>query len=485
MAWLGVVGAGHAAIPTSERAVLIALYANTNGASWDNRTNWNGAAGTECTWFGVTCSTGNANVVALSLPGNGLIGTLPTTLNQLTALREFHAYGNQLNGAIPSLAGLAALQSFDVGVNQLTGVIPSLNGLTALRYFFVGSNRLTGTIPSLAGLTALQDFHTNNNQLTGTIPSLAGRTTLRFFYVDNNQLTGTIPSLTGLTALQVFHVNKNQLSGTIPPLTGLIALREFNVHSNRLTGAIPSLAGLTLNTARSQLCPNGLTLSIDPAWDAATYGETWDVGCSQVLLLSPPATLHKAGHATFSASVLVGTPASIAPIRFSSLSPEVCTINATTGEAIVLPNPPSPFCNIAADKAGDASVNSAAQQAVSKRISALSGDCRLDVNGDGELEADIDGLLILRSLNGFRGSSLIAGLTLTGTRTSAPAIESFLAVQDFRVRDTPPGVASTSDGLVLYRYLLQLIDSSLVAGSELVGSDPDVARTRFARWCTP
>ena len=38
----------QAAIPASERAVLDALYASTNGAGWVNKTGWGGAAGTEC-----------------------------------------------------------------------------------------------------------------------------------------------------------------------------------------------------------------------------------------------------------------------------------------------------------------------------------------------------------------------------------------------------------------------------------------------------
>jgi len=41
-----------AAIPAAERQALIDLYNSTNGASWTTITNWNGAAGTENTWFG-------------------------------------------------------------------------------------------------------------------------------------------------------------------------------------------------------------------------------------------------------------------------------------------------------------------------------------------------------------------------------------------------------------------------------------------------
>jgi Leucine-rich repeat (LRR) protein len=550
-------GASHA-IPASERAVLLAIYSSTNGAGWGTSTNWNGPVGTECTWYGVTCNAGNANVVAIDLRVNQLTGVIPS-LTGLTALTNFNVSANQLTGAIPALTGLTALVSFDVSRNQLTGAIPSLTGvtallsfdvsrnqltgaipsltgltaligfntssnqltgaipvltgLTALRVFSVSNNQLTGSIPALTGLTALREFYVNNNQLTGAIPALTELTALRYFdaasnlltgaipsltglialegfFVTSNKLTGAIPALTGLTALQYFYATDNQLTGSIPALTGLTALRSFFVDNNQLTGAVPSLAGLALNPNASRLCPNQLTPSIDPAWDAATPGTTWSIGCTaplpqQVLLVSVPATFFVAGRATFSASVQAGTPVSGPPIRYSSLTPEVCTINTDTGEAIALPNPASPFCDIAANKAGDATVNSAVQQVARKRLSALSASCRLDVNGDGVLQAGIDGLLILRYLSGFRGAGLISGLTLVGTRDTAPAIESFLATQNLNVRDTPAGVASPSDGLVLYRYLQPLLGSAMVAGSELSGSDPDLARSRFAGWCTP
>ncbi len=44
----------YGAIPVSEKNALIALYNSTNGPGWTDSTNWNGASGTEGTWYGVT-----------------------------------------------------------------------------------------------------------------------------------------------------------------------------------------------------------------------------------------------------------------------------------------------------------------------------------------------------------------------------------------------------------------------------------------------
>src|SRR5215207_7623589 len=93
-------------IPASEREVLLALYANTNGATWTVRTNWNGPVGSECQWFGVVCNSAGNAVNVVSLPNNNLAGTLPANLNALTHLGIFDGSDNQLTGPIPALTGL-------------------------------------------------------------------------------------------------------------------------------------------------------------------------------------------------------------------------------------------------------------------------------------------------------------------------------------------------------------------------------------------
>src|SRR5262252_9192322 len=90
--------ATHAAIPASQRAVLLILYTSTNGGNWTTRTNWNGSAGTECTWFGVTCDSTGSTVTGINLSQNNLTGTLPS-LSGLTNLQQFVVASNQLTGA--------------------------------------------------------------------------------------------------------------------------------------------------------------------------------------------------------------------------------------------------------------------------------------------------------------------------------------------------------------------------------------------------
>ena len=64
-------------IPATEREALVALYNVTGGANWTDSTDWLGAEGTECTWFGVTCHDEDNNLRHLALRNNNLIGTIP------------------------------------------------------------------------------------------------------------------------------------------------------------------------------------------------------------------------------------------------------------------------------------------------------------------------------------------------------------------------------------------------------------------------
>jgi Leucine-rich repeat (LRR) protein len=256
----------NAAIPASERNALIAFYNSTNGNSWIDNTGWNGAAGTECSWFGVQCDNGATTVIILFLPANGLSGTLPAltglphlqelyvqdnaiggtlpALAQLVDLNEFYANGNQFTGQIPALSGLTALVNFDVSGNQLSGGLPAFTGLTSLAYFNAEDNTLSGSVPSLAGLSALQIIAVDSNNLSGNLPSLAGLPSLQQVGLSYNQFTGTIPPLSGIAGLTYISVAANQLTGSLPSLTGLTQLQGFDASLNQLSGTIPSLTGL-------------------------------------------------------------------------------------------------------------------------------------------------------------------------------------------------------------------------------------------------
>jgi len=74
-------------IPKTECNALVALYNNTYGPGWTNKTGWLSTT-TPCStpWYGVTCSGGH--VTELNLSSNNLAGSIPTTLSSLGSLRQ-------------------------------------------------------------------------------------------------------------------------------------------------------------------------------------------------------------------------------------------------------------------------------------------------------------------------------------------------------------------------------------------------------------
>ena len=114
---------------STDRAALVALYNATSGASWTNNSNWL-SDNPIYTWRGVTVD-GNGRVTRLSLPSNGLSGSLPV----------------KVGWSSPSWPG------WDLNGNSLTGTIPSeLGSLTRLSSLYLNDNQLSGSLPSQLGL---------------------------------------------------------------------------------------------------------------------------------------------------------------------------------------------------------------------------------------------------------------------------------------------------------------------------------------------
>ena len=359
----------HAAIPSSQRAVLENIYAQTSGVHWFNQQGWGGAPGTECSWSGVTCNAAGTRVTGLDLSDKGLYGVLPALdglpdlesfvvrqvasggigpynwlfgnippLRGLKKLNTFILHNTYVSGDVPSLADMPALEHFECSSCALNGHIGSLHGDTHLKYFEVTGNALSGnldgSLPSLAGLSQLEYFRVMGD-FTGELPDLDGLTQLQTFVVIGDRMTGGLPDLVDLPNLQTFEVHSfvsgefgqwanlpglqkfdvsdNVLTGSIPALAGAPDLQEFYVRGNRLTGNFPSLTGLdslkyidvaynhiegslpdpsqgfvdraTAATRIDGLCPNLLAPASDPPsqtdldWNAITKTTPWSKDC--------------------------------------------------------------------------------------------------------------------------------------------------------------------------------------------------------------
>ena len=121
----------------TDKAALVAFYTATDGANWTTSTNWNSVEPLS-SWYGVTTNS-DGRVTRLVLNNNGLDGTLPTALGDLSELEQLNLQDNALSGALPSeLADLDSLQSLLLERSRaLSGALPDglreLTNLTSVR----------------------------------------------------------------------------------------------------------------------------------------------------------------------------------------------------------------------------------------------------------------------------------------------------------------------------------------------------------------
>ena len=259
----GVVNCSDTPV-SGDRAALVALYNATDGPNWTNNTNWlsNRPLGE---WHGVTTDA-NGRVTRLILDRNGLSGSIPTELGNLTNLTGLYLIRNQLSGSIPTeLGNLTNLTALNLSFNELSGSIPTeLGSLTNLTGLNLRDNQLSGPLPSsLGNLSNLTTLYLYTNQLSGPLPSSLGNlTNLKLLDLSINQLSGSIPTELGnLTNLTALGLGANQLSGSIPTELGnLTNLTQLILSGTQLSGSIPAELG-NLTNLQSLFLSNNAGLS--------------------------------------------------------------------------------------------------------------------------------------------------------------------------------------------------------------------------------
>lgn len=228
----------------SDRAALMALYEATDGANWDDNTNWGTGADLD-DWYGVwTNSAGRVTQVVIR--DNGLSGHMPAALQGLGALRRLDLSQNaDLSGGIPpELGNLGQLRTLAILSTAVSGEIPSeLGNLSSLRNLDLRHNSMSGGIPpELGNLSSLEILYLIDIGLSGPIPpELGSLSTLRWMHLGSNSLSGQIPSELGnLTGVEDLFLAGNALSGGVPASLGKLgALSRLHLARNQLTGAIP------------------------------------------------------------------------------------------------------------------------------------------------------------------------------------------------------------------------------------------------------
>ncbi|KAG6741129.1 hypothetical protein POTOM_056617 [Populus tomentosa] len=192
----------------------------------------------------------------LDLSGNNFSGSLPYRFNTSSKLRYVYLSRNKLQGPITmAFDDSFEIIQLDLSHNNLTGRIPEWIGeLSNLRVLLLSYNNFEGEIPiqlcKLDQLTLIDlshnylsgiDFSCNN--FTGEIPTGIGNLTMiKVLNLSHNSLTGPIPpTFSNLKDIESLDLSYNKLDGEIPPrLTELFFLEFFSVAHNNLSGKTPA-----------------------------------------------------------------------------------------------------------------------------------------------------------------------------------------------------------------------------------------------------
>jgi Leucine-rich repeat (LRR) protein len=117
-------------------------------------------------WSFLDCSSDNITVVGLNFTNSRLIGTLPTSIGDLSALAALTVVNNSMIGSLPAELGkLGLLTSLVITDTSISGRIPTQIGdISGLQYLVLDSNTLQGSVPSaLCVLSNIASFSVNYN----------------------------------------------------------------------------------------------------------------------------------------------------------------------------------------------------------------------------------------------------------------------------------------------------------------------------------
>jgi hypothetical protein len=252
-------------IPDRERSALETLYRATGGDQWRMRDGWLGARGSECGWYGVTCTAGatEVHIVGIRLHRNRLSRTLPEALADLRKLQSLDLHSNRLAGEIPQwLAQMPALErlrlsdnrydsiggqllghgpdTMDFSGNQLRGALPDLpSSAPGPEHLNLSNNALDGGLPaSWFGMQRLRVLDVSGNALAGSLTvSPQAWPRLRELVLADNDFSGRLPvGLAQWSALRVLDLSGNGFTGFVPPDWSALNLDILDVSDNRLAG---------------------------------------------------------------------------------------------------------------------------------------------------------------------------------------------------------------------------------------------------------
>ena len=184
---------------------LVAFYYAFNGNLWtsNDRQGWLDYDTAECEWGAFNKCDSGGRLTSLVVGGAAIpseVDSMPPEMGLLASLKELRAdfivWTADIAGLFPVQLSHTQLDTIILPGNALVGELPSQIGvMTALTNLNLGQNQISGTLPSEFGLlTNMQFLILYDNLFTSSIPSEIGLLTgLESLLIDRTQMTGAIP----------------------------------------------------------------------------------------------------------------------------------------------------------------------------------------------------------------------------------------------------------------------------------------------------
>ncbi|KAK4280108.1 hypothetical protein QN277_011776 [Acacia crassicarpa] len=188
----------------------------------------------------------------LQLHNNGLQGSIPEGIQNLTLLQHLDLSQNMFNSSIPDwLYSLSHLKSLILSHDVLVGSISSnIGNLTSLVTLDLTGNLLEGPIPiSVGNLCNLEKLAFSNNKGNQQISEILKilsvgcvSQALEIFYMSGSHISGYLTEHIGfLKNLVELDLSYNTIQGPIHSSLGdLASLKYLDLTSNAIRGALPS-----------------------------------------------------------------------------------------------------------------------------------------------------------------------------------------------------------------------------------------------------
>jgi Leucine-rich repeat (LRR) protein len=221
-------------------------------------------------WIG----TSFQNLRELGLSFNQMTGTLPSSMNQMEALKTLALAHNDFESSLAPIMHLPELEYLYLENNRFKDTVNDefLVDSISLVQLDLSSNLLTGQgLPHhFFAYPNLKVLDLSDNQINGTIQDVHIRKhPLEFLSLSNNSLTGTLPtSIAYLRSLRHLDLTGNNLSGDIPPTLGNIpSLNYLFLSENNWTpGPIPTFLSEMSNLRELGLRATNRTGSLSSQW---------------------------------------------------------------------------------------------------------------------------------------------------------------------------------------------------------------------------